>query len=344
VDNVPVTPPEDSGDGDSRGRRAIDLTALRECATTGEISVDEYLAECYRFVVRIARHNSRRFLDKEACDADDIAQEAMANALRAYGKLIDRSVADPGKPVGNVNALLRTIVKRVFADHNPPVRDDAGDDDGGGRPPWKAQAKKRPVSFDVLWRQGGLPDSDFVARQSFAYAAEALLAEAREQARRRLHALESQATGSRACPFHMTSQTGCPHAAQVFWLLGELIDQDIELAGQSAARRLRELGRELGLSSRDNELSRHLLSCFDWWSYQAFLDTVIDQPDVGGDRIRMPLVDRITAGWKDGRWDSSACPRRGAEKILATKPEVFERLLARAGHADVYEFLKRRAS
>lgn len=143
----------------------------------------------------------------------------------------------------------------------------------------------------------------------------------------------------------MTSKTGCPHRAQIFEIIGRVIDGAEDSSAEDAQWRLRELGRSLGLSSKDHELRRDLQSCFDWWSYQAFIGTMIDRQDAGSDWIRMPLVRRVLAAWKGGgRWDSSACPLRGAQLILSTSPDTFERILARAGRADVYHFLMRRAS
>jgi DNA-directed RNA polymerase specialized sigma24 family protein len=346
VDDAPVTPPRDSSGGSPGGRG---LTTLRDCAKAGEIGIDEYYAACYKVLCPFVYRNSRRYLDKESFDAGDIVQETLTKAIQRYGKFIDRDPKDLDKPIDNVSSLLITMAKNLLTSHNPPSGESAprGPDDRPRRPEGNPEAKKRPVSLDVLQQAGGLADRNVVAGESLAYADGEILAQARDQARRQLHKLAARARGPRACPFNMTSKTGCPHAALVFGLIAELIglDLDLDLADRHAGERLRDLGRQLGLSSRDNELRRQLIGCFDWWSYQAFLGTIIDQPHGGGDRIRTPLVRWLTDGLRaDGTWASSACPLRGAQLILATGPEEFERLLAQAGRPDVYEFLKRRAS
>ena len=345
MDDVPVPPPGDSS-GRRPGDRGEDLTALRERAKAGETSLAEYHAAGYRVVGGYAYRNSRSYLDREAFDAMDIVQETMTKATQRYGKFIDRSVKDPSQLVDNVAGVLHAIARNLLADHNPRTGEPAAERPDGEPPRQQrnAVAKKRPIPLDVLWHDGDLGGS-FAAPESLAYAAEAILARAREQARRRLHEFTALARGPRACPFHMTSQTGCPNGGRVLALVGEFIDRDIELEGPNAAERLRDLGRRLNLSSKDNDLRRHLIQCFDWWSYQAFSGTVVDQPRAGGDRIRMPLIRWLTAAKKEeAEWDSSVCPKRGAQLILATNPAEFERLLTQLGRADVYEFLKRKAS
>ncbi len=350
MDDVPAVPPGDAR-GDAPGGRAANLTALRERAMAGEISVSEYHAACYKVVSGYAYRNSRAYLDRDAYDAQDIVQETMTKAVQRYGTFIDRHVEDPGNTVGNVNGVLLAIARNLLADHNPRMAEPAPGPEPapgrpGERPPRRQQsgeAGKRPVPFDDVWHQGDFGQG-FAAPQSRAYRDEAVLAQARQQARRQLHKLIERARSPRACPFHMTSKAGCPYGGQVLSLIGELINRDIEREEPAVSERLRDLGRQLGLSSKDNEVRRQLTGCFDWWSYQAFRGTVIDQPRGGGDRIRMPLIGWLIAGKKaEGAWDSSACPKRGAQMILATDPEEFERLLAQFGRADVYEFLMRKA-
>ncbi len=346
MDDVPVTPPE-SSPGDGPGDRTDHLGTLRDRVMAGEISTTEYYTACYQVVGRYVYRNSRRYLDKHSFEAEDIVQETMTKAVQRYGPLITHRAGDPAVRVGNVSGLLIAMARNLLADHNPRTEEPAPElvDDKPPRPAENAGAKKQPLSLDVIWHEDSFGTDDIVAGTVLAHDADATLAAAREQARRRLHKLAAQAKGPGACPFNMTSKLGCPHAARIFELIGELIDVDVDVAGPSARERLRDLGRQLNLSSKKNELRRELIGCFDWWSYLAFRGTAIDQPRGGGDRIREPLVGWLTAGLKPGgTWRSSACPQRGAEMILATNPEEFERLLAQLGRADVYEFLKRRAS
>jgi DNA-directed RNA polymerase specialized sigma24 family protein len=339
VDNVSVTSPDASDRDDSDH----ELNRLRSQAQAGRISVDDFMAACWAYARSHARWRIRASADQDVAGygetADDIAQEALYRAIRAYGELLDQKSDRGREPPRYVAGILRITVARL-------VRGDVA----------RSQRRRTGSLEDdyrgevrSLWEHGAR-DADPVASQALAFADRQLVEVARAQARSHLAAFREIPPGKKQCPFHRTSAAGCPHRAEVFELVERFIDgrfgfgfgfgltEAYDTGG--ADDPVRMLGRELGLSDRDNTLGRNLRYCFEWWRYLAFAGTVIDQPRGGGDMMRRPLVKRLAAAKKEADWDSNACPLRGARQIVATAPGEFERLLNACG-SDAYDYLER---